>query len=261
MQHAKHVLRVLLSLLMRFPNVIGIELLNEPAPPSDPVLQGWYSDTIRELRSVDPTMPLYISECWRAENYAGYISGLPQTTATFVALDHHLYRCFTKEDIHISALQHARNMADANGTAGMFARVSEKLGGGLVVGEWSGALNPGSLRGSHDPAGDQRQFVSAQLELFEKYCAGYFFWTYKKQNRGDKGWSFRDAVEGGTFPSWVGLKARRSCIGDEQSRQGRRSNLRDKALGVLPSITPLRRCSHGCRSYPHSVLVAIPRPL
>jgi len=99
------------------------------------------------------------------------------------------------------------------------------------VGEWSGALNPGSLKSSTDEYRDKKAFVEAQLELFENCCAGWFWWTYKKANSGDTGWSFRDAVEAGIFPSWVGMKATKSCISnaEEEAWQRRRDKARDKA--------------------------------
>lgn len=115
----------------------------------------------------------------------------------------------------------------------MFARVSQKLEGagcGLVVGEWSGGLNPGSLQGVGNKDGARREFVEAQLQLYERYCAGWFFWTYKKEHEGDNGWSFRDAVGAGVFPGFVGLRAQRP-VGDDPARMGRRDAARDGALG------------------------------
>ncbi|RDB25065.1 Glucan 1,3-beta-glucosidase 3 [Hypsizygus marmoreus] len=113
----------------------------------------------------------------------------------------------------------------------MFARVSEKLGhagGGMLVGEWSGTLNPRSLTG--DP-GEVGAYVRAQLELYETRCAGCFFWTYKKQHRGNKGWSFRDAVEGSVFPDWVVLRLRGMVPKDEERRTRVCNELKEKALG------------------------------
>lgn len=98
-------------------------------------------------------------------------------------------------------------------TSHHFSSVSEKLGrvpgggSGFVVGEWSGALNPGSLHGSTTGGWEEtKNYIEAQLRLYDKTCAGWFFWTFKKQHPGDKGWSLRDAVGAGTFPDRVGLK-------------------------------------------------------
>jgi len=129
--------------------------------------------------------------------------------STLMVLDHHLYRCFTYSDIITPAEEHTRGLTDLSApTPRMMASVAEKVGragGGIIIGEWSGALNPGSLTGKPN---EQKDFINAQLQLFEKYCGGWFFWTYKKQHQGDTGWSFRDAVESGVFPNFVGVKKR-----------------------------------------------------
>ena len=76
----------------------------------------------------------------------------------------------------------------------------------FVVVEWSGALNPSSLQQRGAEFEGRRVLVNAQLALFDKYCGGWFFWKYKKEHRGDPGWSWQDAVEGGIFPTSVGIK-------------------------------------------------------
>ncbi|CAA7270598.1 unnamed protein product [Cyclocybe aegerita] len=231
-----HALRALVTSLktIQLPptNIIGIELLNEPAAPSDHALQSWYTSAIASVRELDPTLPIYLGECWRTDSYTDYVVQHHSSSPGLTVLDHHLYRCFTSSDIHTSAQEHARALGDPNGEMSkMFLRVSEKLGragGGVVVGEWSGALNPGSLRGT---PGEEKFFVNAQLELFETTCAGWFFWTYKKQHPGDTGWSFRDSVEAGIFPSFVsGRKGEPSTFEIEQ-RHAARNAARDRTLG------------------------------
>ena len=239
MPHTIHVLSVLLSQLTTFtrshdpplPNVVGIELLNEPQPgPHSTSLERWYLDAFHALRTIDPSIPLYIGDVWQTDQYADFIgnSGVP-----FVVLDHHLYRCFTQQDISTPVPEHARVLRDPNGWAPqMFARASQKLegaGGGMIVGEWSCGLNPGSLQGIDDEHGARREFVDAQLQLYDRHCAGWFFWTYKKQHR-DEGWSLRDAVSSSVFPSSVGLRAIKP-ICDDPERTAKRDQARDEALG------------------------------
>jgi glucan 1,3-beta-glucosidase len=130
----------------------------------------------------------------------------------FVAvLDRRLYHCFTSSEIHTAVLDRTRALRDDSASIPQtLASVSGKLGragSGIVVGEWSGALNPGSLQPGAAFEG-RREFVNAQLALFDKYCGGWFFWTYKKEHRGDPGWSWQDAVEGVIFPTSVGIKRR-----------------------------------------------------
>lgn len=244
MAHTTHALRVLLVELAGFQNVVGIELLNEPHPGSHghQKLKDWYTSTIAEHRSIDPGIPIYISDCWQTDDYAGYISALPQRDA-ITAVDHHLYRCFTAYDTHTPIFQHTRALTDSNAeTPQLFARVSSKLescSSGIVVGEWSGAMNPGSLQGlsPEQELTARRGFIDAQLTLYERYCAGWFFWTYKKEQRGDKGWSLRDAVEAGVFPNLVGRRVNLPCLGREDEIRARMEPAKDKALGTLFTLT------------------------
>ncbi|KZT69105.1 glycoside hydrolase family 5 protein [Daedalea quercina L-15889] len=237
MPHTIHVLSVLLSQLTAFtrshnpplPNVVGIELLNEPQPgPHNASLGRWYLDTFRMLRNIDPSIPLYIGDIWQTDQYAEFLSN---SGVSFVVLDHHLYRCFTPQDISTPVSQHTRSLSDPNEWAPqMFARVSQKLdgaGGGMIVGEWSCGLNPGSLQGIGDEDSAKREYVQAQLQLYDRYCAGWFFWTYKKQYR-DKGWSLRDAVASDVFPSTVGARTNGAVV-DDPERTVRRDRARNEA--------------------------------
>lgn len=240
MTHTTHILSTFVAHITSFarsqdpplPNLIGIELLNEPQPgPHNDALKRWYLDAFRAIRSIDPDLPLYISDSWMTDTYAAYIKS---TETPFVVLDHHLYRCFTAEDISTTASEHARRLSDPHeGTPDMFSRVAKELesaGGALVVGEWSGALNPGSLHGASDERAEKGAFVRAQLQLYEKHCAGWFFWTYKKEQVGDTGWSFRDAIEADVFPSDFA----RICPSnpDENELKAAREQTRDQALGM-----------------------------
>lgn len=249
MAHTTHILSVLLTHLSRFAqsqspplqNIVGIELLNEPQPDSHTSeLDKWYIDTRRALHKIDPQMPIYIGDAWKTDRSAGFIEANADTLMVAV-LDHHLYRCFTQEDTITPVSQHIRNLRDPQaGTPQMFARVSQKLesiGGALIVGEWSGALNPGSLQGVNNEIEMRKDYIAAQLDLYERYCAGYYFWTYKKEHGGDRGWSFRDAVDAGIFPQHVGIRAdemrdmNNNASNDETGRNKRRNEAMHRALG------------------------------
>ncbi|OCH93989.1 glycoside hydrolase [Obba rivulosa] len=239
MKHTIHVLSTLLSHLTAFANshsppltnLVGIELLNEPQPGSHgAALEKWYLDAFHALRAIDPCVPLYIGDSWMTDQYADFLS---RSATHFAVLDHHLYRCFTSDDTSTSATEHARRLTDPNDwTPQMFARVAQKLesaGCALVVGEWSGALNPGSLHAVQNEYEARRAYVTAQLQLYERYCSGWFFWTYKKGSAGDKGWSFRDAIAAGVFPESIALKVK-AAVGDDPSIATRRDAAKEKAL-------------------------------
>jgi aryl-phospho-beta-D-glucosidase BglC (GH1 family) len=244
MEHTIRVLRVLLGSVVSFPNIVGVELLNEPQPgeKAHNTLKEWYTNSIHQLRDLDPSLPIYVSDCWQTDDYAGYIASFPQSQS-IVALDHHLYRCFTLPDTHTPISEHTRSLTDTNAsTPELFSRVSSKLfscSSAIVVGEWSGAVHPGSLHGlsPEEETIARKEYVNAQLELYERCCAGWFFWTYKKEQSGDRGWSLKDAVDSGVFPRSVGMRARARYNGEEEVN-GRRDSYKDKALGELNCAIP-----------------------
>jgi len=224
LERTTRVLTVLLSHLLTFtrthdpplPNLVGLELVNEPNPPvaDHRFLQDWYWHTVKALRALGggDGPVLYIGDSWRTREYAEAVASMGErANAGVLALDHHLYRCFTGADQALTATQHAELLRGNNDTPSTLADVRTTLargGGSLVVGEFSAALNPASLH-TIPPADHclaKRTFLEAQLALYERECAGWFWWTYKKQWPGDDGWSLRDAVQSGVFPNWVGLR-------------------------------------------------------
>ncbi|WVQ83628.1 hypothetical protein IAT38_005769 [Cryptococcus sp. DSM 104549] len=195
-------LRFLASKFAPIPHVVGLELLNEPANNSK--LQGWYHKAIEEVRTVAPAdFPLYCSDAWDTGHYAHFVGG----RGDFVVLDHHLYRCFTDQDKNKSGYDHANDLR--GGFRGEFGSQCDAAKGSLVVAEWSASLDshsfpPGIPDGEKDA--HRRAFVAAQLELFEACAAGYWFWTYKKGEGWDAGWSAQNASQAEILPGWVGSR-------------------------------------------------------
>ena len=50
----------------------------------------------------------------------------------------------------------------------------------------------------------KREFVRAELEVFERNTAGWWFWTIKNGTGWNAGWSARDATTAEILPKWVG---------------------------------------------------------
>ena len=76
MTQATRVLTTLASHLLTFarthdpplPNLVGFELLNEPAPGTHAeALKAWYLDASRASRALDPFLSIYIADCWQPE--------------------------------------------------------------------------------------------------------------------------------------------------------------------------------------------------
>ena len=88
---------------------------------------------------------------------------------------------------------------------------------------------PLSLSQSRQARASQKE---AQLQLYERCCAGWFFWTYKKETRGDTGWSFRDAVDAGVFPAGFRRALVRRPAEHDPVRDERREQAKDRALGA-----------------------------
>ena len=200
------------------PYVIGLELLNEPK--NDDRLQGFYDQTIASIRElVGPEFPIYVHDGWDTQWYAGWVGN----RTDFTVLDHHLYRCFGGDDVRKSVKDLTADLR--GGFRGYFAGLSDKAKGNLVVGEWSGSLAPQSMpnvaTGEQDAL--RRDFVKAQLELYEQYTGGWWWWCYKKQNGWDAGWSARDANRAEILPSFPKL-AYREPPGDAKQAKGQHAS-------------------------------------
>ena len=110
-----------------------------------------------------------------------------------------VHQCLNIEDQHVQELK--------TSFGNEFGGHCGAAKGNLVVGEFSAALNPNSLpKGIPDGERDryQREFVRAELEMFERYAAGWWFWTYKKGEGWDAGWSAKNATQAEILPKWVG---------------------------------------------------------
>ncbi|KAG8965808.1 Glucan 1,3-beta-glucosidase 3 [Tulasnella sp. 419] len=206
-------LQYLVKHLSKYPNVVGLELLNEPA--NNDQIQSWYETTIQSLRTAHPNFPLYISDAWDLPWYAKFVG----ERSDFVVVDHHLYRSFTEDDHQKSGDEHAAILK--SDTLPFMKAMSDIARGNLIVGEWSAALHPSSLRSNE--AGEQdrqrRVFVRAQLDLFEATCAGWFFWTYKLKTGWNAGWSFRDATRAEILPSFFGQTRTRITKRDDAKKE------------------------------------------
>ena len=192
-------LRFLASYLAPLPHVVGLQLLNEPAQ-GDNRLQGWYETTLDDLRSITgPHFPLYIHDAWWMPPYAKLTGG----RSDFVVLDFHLYRCFEASDQSVSGEGHGHKLR--NEFQPKFAGQCDVARGNVVVAEFSAALADGD-KGMSDGERDRnkREFVRAEIEVYERNTGGWWFWTLKKGEGWDAGWSAMNATRAEILPDWVG---------------------------------------------------------
>ena len=199
------ILVALASALGEHENVVGLELLNEPQNNSN--LEAWYQKAVHEIRTnasaAGRTLPLYVGDGWATGHYANWV-GRNANAGNFLVLDHHYYRAFTKEDHNTAAEVHAQAIdPDANGqSAHKLANQSAKCNGSIIIGEWSGALNPNSFSKSQIQSKLQARtlFPHAEWKAFERITGGYYYWTLKKEGGADPGWCLYTAIEKGSMP-------------------------------------------------------------
>lgn len=242
--HTTNILKLLCTNLASFYNVIGIELLNEPLTGHDDILQRWYTNTICELRKINLTIPIIIGDCWKMDEYTNFVSRLNEDGASGdapIIIDHHVYRCFSPGDISTPIRDHTASFSNRNeGFPRMLSQNAEnagKSGGGIVIGEWSGGMNPQSFAGNQGRENElTREYIQTQLGAFDACCEGWYFWTLKKQWPGDIGWSLRDSVGARVFPNWVGIKRTKSIssgILNQRQVEERREENKRRAYGVF----------------------------
>lgn len=95
----------------------------------------------------------------------------------------------------------------------MLSGAASQLGGNLIIGEWSAALNPGSLQGQ-DQREAQKQWGHAQMEAFgASGCGGSAYWTLKKEGNPDAGWCLYTALEQGVLPARMGRPSLGNVMG------------------------------------------------
>lgn len=153
------------------------------------------------MRTISIDIPLYIADAWHVDQYAAWAG----QRADFTIVDTHYYRCFTEEDRAKWGDQHAEELKGWG--VQQFRGLSGQSRGNLIVGEFSAALGghpPGVNDGEKDR--QRRAFVRAELDAFEETCGGWFFWTLKKQDGWDAGWSLKNATLAEIMPAYVGKR-------------------------------------------------------
>jgi glucan 1,3-beta-glucosidase len=193
----EHSLRILEDLAERckgYENLIGIELMNEPRwdVPLD-VIKPFYLEAYERVRKhLGKERAVVMHDAFRADAWQGFMRDPKYAN---VLLDTHPYQCFSDEDRKRDL--HAQVSYALNERRKLVEGLQKELP--CIVGEWSCALPPQSLRGLSGFALDvaMRAYGDAQLINYET-TRGWFFWTYKIEPGG--AWDFRDCVKRGWLP-------------------------------------------------------------
>ncbi|KAF9566286.1 glycoside hydrolase [Agrocybe pediades] len=171
-------------------NVVGIQILNEPA--YGPGLEDFYTKAISAMRNVSEAaqkLPLYMHDGFDIDRFSNFLS----SRTDFVVQDHHSYFVFTPSDNEESGTNHT---ADVEGAISQsLVQASTKIHRNLVVDEYSCALSPDSLKNEQDAEKVRQTFCTDQIKVYSNATAGWSFWAYKKEDcEADAGWCFTASV-------------------------------------------------------------------
>lgn len=171
-------------------NVIGIELLNEPR--NDSRLWKWYSsamDAMRKAQTKSRDMPLYFHDAFSPSQGAEFVS----KRNDFVVQDTHSYFVYTEQDRDMSASKHTSHIEGE--VQKSMSKLADTARGNMVVGEWSCALNPNSLKNSNNKRAAATEFCQAQTSTYLNATAGVIFWSWKMEHcNSNAGWCFKSAL-------------------------------------------------------------------
>ncbi|SAM05271.1 hypothetical protein [Absidia glauca] len=193
------IIQRLTELLSLINNIVGIELLNEPVDHAS--LPKFYERACRTVVAASSShrpLPVYVGDCWQPAKYMDIIAHQLSPHHPFVVLDTHQYFCHTPADHRLSAQQNTEKVE--NKVGGFLDRQGPTIRRNVVVGEWAMVLNGASMKGM-DERRAMTDFGAAQARVWDKTCAGQFYWTYKTAD--DKWyWSFKYCHEQNLLP-WL----------------------------------------------------------
>ncbi|KAF2170079.1 glycoside hydrolase family 5 protein [Zasmidium cellare ATCC 36951] len=204
--------------------IAGIELLNEPLTPEldlDTVKQ-FTRDGYGQQRTVSQSRVVVFQDGF--QNTSAYNNFLTPSdnNAQYVAVDHHEYQVFTPELVSMQPWQHRQYVCNN-------AFVYNGGDKWTFVGEWSAAMTDcapalngygigarydGTYPGSwyvgscqninfietwdQQLKDDTRGYIEAQMETFERYTEGWFFWNFKAEQAPE--WNAFALIDAGVFP-------------------------------------------------------------
>ncbi|KAL0264654.1 glucan exo-1,3-beta-glucosidase [Diplodia seriata] len=228
--------------------VVGIELLNEPLMANLPggrgATQSYYQtgfDAVRSVAGNDGGAMVVIQDGFaNPPAWNGFLAGSGVTGAV---VDHHEYQVFTNDLVAMSPQQHVDAVC---GSAQAWGTGQDKW---VVVGEFTGAmtdcapaLNGYGIGARYDgtyskknadgsftsstPHGtcatinwidqwseqnktDTRNYINAQLDVFEQKAQGWFWWNFKTEAAAE--WDLFRLIDAGVFPKLEGRTSTVTC--------------------------------------------------
>ncbi len=177
------------------PALHGVQMLNEPNHhvPND-ILRDYYIRCYHALRKeIDEDKPIVFHDQFNITSWRDFMQSPEYKN---VALDCHIYQCFSPTENKFSMREHINWQLDNWNAALKDMQKYFKI----YIGEWSLSAN---AQGANDFTRDAfyRAFAAAQIINYEDFD-GWFFWSYKvESDYHQPQWSYRDCVEKNYFAS------------------------------------------------------------
>jgi glucan 1,3-beta-glucosidase len=178
----------------KHPQLLGIELLNEPRSTVPPrILLRYYKAAYQIIRKkCGKKVWVVIHDGFRPQRWDRALTGPGYSN---VYLDTHQYQVYKKQHKRLGLTGHLRlTLRKLPSELAQMRRHHP-----VIIGEWSAALDPRSLRrlNGDQAAAGLRSYGAAQLTAYAQ-AAAWFYWTYRTEDGGP--WSYRDSVENGLLP-------------------------------------------------------------
>jgi aryl-phospho-beta-D-glucosidase BglC (GH1 family) len=215
--------------------VVGIQIVNEAVWDAKGMYD-WYKNVIREIGSVNESIPVYVSDGWdlgRALEWTNKRHAFAKGPRNPVVVDTHRYYTFGDADRSQSPHQIIGRipgeLSELDAKEGSLSDGGEAQ---IIVGEWSCVLD-GQTWGRVRPEekdGLVHQFAHGQAQKWQQRAGGSYFWTYKMDWMDGGEWGFAEQTKKGNVvpPPFLTLPAQ-DVRSRTQAAQGRRGELATSA--------------------------------
>lgn len=192
----------------RLDGVVGIQLCNEAIWGAEGMYH-WYEEVVREVGSIDNSIPLYISDAWDLERALSWTT----TTGKYIGgrnpivVDTHKYYTFSAANRSQAPAQLiAKVSSELRELDGKEGWLSDRGEAQVVVGEYSCVLDEQSWARVPPEEKDDyvQQFGRAQSSQWQRRAGGAYFWTWKIKWMDGGEWGLVEQVKKANIaaPGW-----------------------------------------------------------
>jgi glucan 1,3-beta-glucosidase len=215
--------------------ITGIELLNEPQmgliPGGRGATQSYYQSGFNIVKGAGPAQTVIQDGFATPSSWNGFLSGQGTNGAI---VDHHEYQVFTNALVALSPADHVKYVSTS---AAQWGQGQDKF---IIVGEWSAAMtdcapalngygigarydgtysvrNADGSYSSSTAVGscatknfidqwsaqmkiDTKNYISAQISVFEEKVQGWHFWNFKTEASAE--WDLFRLIDNGVWPGF-----------------------------------------------------------